>query len=95
MASLNIPIFHAHFKLVAATSPIQYIKAAQLHQAELMMIRNHATTAINVGHKSTSHFSREFKPLFGRRQATEAREMRSAFALIEPSRLNHINLIVS
>lgn len=89
-AGLSVPAFHAHFKTVAATSPIQYIKSVRLHQARLMMIRDHVTAAgaaVRVGYESPSQFNREFKRLFGRSPGEEAREMRSAFALIEPAQL--------
>lgn len=89
-AGLSIPAFHAHFKAAAATSPIQYIKSVRLHQARLMMIRDHITAAgadARVGYESSSQFNREFKRLFGRSPGEEAREMRSAFALMEPAQL--------
>ncbi|HGM4255576.1 TPA: AraC family transcriptional regulator N-terminal domain-containing protein [Pseudomonas aeruginosa] len=89
-AGLSVPAFHAHFKTVAATSPIQYIKSVRLHQARLMMIRDHITAAgaaVRVGYESPSQFNREFKRLFGRSPGEEAREMLSAFALMEPAQL--------
>ena len=90
-AGLSVPAFHAHFKTVAATSPIQYIKSVRLHQARLMMIRDNVTAAgaaVRVGYESPSQFNREFKRLFGRSPRQEAREMRNAFALMEPPQLN-------
>lgn len=87
---LSTPAFHAHFKAVTATSPIQYIKSVRLHQARLLMIRDGATAAgaaARVGYESASQFNREFKRLFGRSPAEEAREMRSAFALMAPAQL--------
>jgi len=89
-AGLSIPAFHAHFKAVAATSPIQYIKSVRLHQARLMMIRDNITAAgaaARVGYESASQFNREFKRLFGRSPREETREMRYAFALMEPAEL--------
>lgn len=89
-AGLSVPAFHAHFKTVAATSPIQYIKSVRLHQARLMMIRDGITAAgaaARVGYESASQFNREFKRLFGRSPGNEVREMRSAFALMEPAQL--------
>ncbi|WP_201455282.1 AraC family transcriptional regulator [Xanthomonas massiliensis] len=89
-AGLSVPAFHAQFKAVAATSPIQYIKSVRLHQARLMMIRDRVTAAgaaARVGYESASQFNREFKRLFGRSPGEEAREMRSAFALMEPAQL--------
>lgn len=90
-AGLSIPAFHAHFKAVTATSPIQYIKSVRLHQARLMMIRDALTAAAaaaRVGYASASQFNREFKRFFGRSPGEEAREMRSAFALMAPTQLD-------
>lgn len=92
-AGLSSPAFHAHFKAVTATSPIQYIKSVRLHQARLMMIRDDLTAAgaaARVGYESASQFNREFKRLFGRSPGEEAREMRSAFALAAPAQLEAV-----
>ncbi|KRW61954.1 AraC family transcriptional regulator [Pseudomonas sp. TTU2014-080ASC] len=89
-AGLSVSAFHAHFRAVAATSPIQYIKSVRLHQARLMLIRDNLTAAgaaSRVGYESPSQFNREFKRLFGRSPGEETREMRSAFALMEPPQL--------
>lgn len=92
-AGLSIPAFHVHFKAVTATSPIQYIKSVRLHYARLMMIRDNVTAAgaaVSVGYESASQFNREFKRFFGRSPGEEAREMRSAFALMAPAQLEAI-----
>ena len=94
-AGLSIPAFHAHFKTVTATSPIQYIKSVRLHQARLLMIRDALTVAAagaRVGYESASQFNREFKRFFGRSPGEEAREMRSAFALMAPTQLDAVAL---
>jgi len=94
-ANMSIPAFHAHFKTVTSTSPIQYIKSVRLHQARLLMIRDALTAAAagaQVGYESASQFNREFKRFFGRSPREEAREMRSAFALIAPTQLDAVAL---
>ncbi|WP_353191280.1 AraC family transcriptional regulator [Pandoraea pnomenusa] len=94
-AGLSIPAFHAHFKAVTATSPIQYIKSVRLHQARLLMIRDNLTAAAaggRVGYESASQFNREFKRFFGRSPGEEARVMRSAFALMAPTQLDAVAL---
>lgn len=81
---LSVPAFHAHFKSVTMTSPIQYIKAIRLHQARLMMIRDGvsvSTASLKVGYESSSQFSREFKRLFGRPPSDETQHMKSLFSL--------------
>lgn len=83
-AGLSVAAFHAYFKAVTHTSPIQYIKSIRLHQARLMMIRDRLTAAAasaQVGYESPSQFNREFKRLFGRSPGEEARTMKSLFAL--------------
>ncbi|ODP34681.1 AraC family transcriptional regulator [Pandoraea sp. ISTKB] len=92
-AGLSIPTFHAHFKAIARTSPIQYIKSIRLHQARLLIIRDQTTAAAaaaRVGYESASQFNREFKRLFGRSPGQEAREMKAAFSLSPAIRLEGI-----
>jgi len=84
-AGMSVPRFHLHFKNLTQTSPIQYVKSLRLHQARLMMIRDNVTAAgaaARVGYESDSQFSREFKRMFGRSPADEARVMKRAFALL-------------
>ncbi|WP_075259754.1 AraC family transcriptional regulator [Herbaspirillum camelliae] len=86
-AGMSPPSFHAHFKSVTATSPMQYLKSTRLHQARLLMLRNGLTVAAasaRVGYESASQFSREFKRLFGRSPVQEVARMRSAYALPDP-----------
>ncbi|MBD7986912.1 AraC family transcriptional regulator [Luteimonas sp. Sa2BVA3] len=83
-AGMSVPAFHAHFKTVTQTSPIQYIKSTRLHQARLLMIRDGLTAAAasaRVGYESPSQFSREFKRFFGRSPVEEVRDLRVSFAL--------------
>ncbi|MBN6151841.1 AraC family transcriptional regulator [Xanthomonas sp. AmX2] len=88
-ASMSVPAFHAHFKAVTATSPIQYIKAMRLHQARLLMIRSGLTALTaseRVGYESASQFSREFKRMFGRSPLEEARHLKDVLNLSSPAR---------
>lgn len=87
-ANMSVPAFHAHFKAVTSTSPIQYIKAMRLHQARLMIIRSGvsaATAAGQVGYGSASQFSREFKRMFGRSPLEEARHLKDILCLASPA----------
>lgn len=80
-ATMSVPSFHAHFKAVTDTSPIQYLKSTRLHQARLLMVRNDITAAsacLQVGYESPSQFSREFRRLFGRSPGEEVDRMRKA-----------------
>lgn len=86
-AGMSPPSFHAHFKAVTATSPMQYLKSTRLHQARLLMLRNGLTVAAasaTVGYESASQFSREFKRLFGMTPVQEVTRMKTAYALPAP-----------
>ena len=86
-ANMSVPTFHAHFKAITHTSPMQYLKSTRLHQARLLMVRNGYSVmlaASEVGYESGSQFSREFKRLFGRTPTDEVTRMKGSFALPPP-----------
>ncbi|HKB92295.1 MAG TPA: AraC family transcriptional regulator, partial [Opitutaceae bacterium] len=67
-AGMSMSNFHAHFKAVTSSSPLQYLKTVRLHKARLFMVNDGASAAqaaSSVGYESASQFSREFKRLFG------------------------------
>ena len=83
-ARMSAPSFHAHFKAITRSSPMQYVKSVRLHQARLLMVqagRTAAGAAVEVGYESPSQFSREFKRLFGRTPTQEAERLKQAYAL--------------
>lgn len=83
-AAMSAAAFHAAFKSVTGTSPLQYIKATRLHKARMLMIQqgmNASVAASQVGYESPSQFSREFKRFFGRSPIDEVRVMKEAMAL--------------
>ncbi|NIA55016.1 AraC family transcriptional regulator [Massilia sp. TW-1] len=80
-AGMSLASFHAHFKAVTRTTPIQYLKTTRLHKARLLMVQDGvsaATASQLVGYESSSQFSREFKRFFGRPPGHEAAVMRDA-----------------
>ncbi|HEX8601897.1 MAG TPA: AraC family transcriptional regulator [Pseudoduganella sp.] len=80
-ANMSVAAFHAHFKAVTQTTPMQYLKTTRLHKARLLMVQdglNAATASHRVGYESSSQFSREFKRFFGRTPADEAAQMKNA-----------------
>lgn len=87
-AVMSVPSFHAHFRTVTGTSPMQYLKSTRLHQARLLMLRNDitaATACARVGYESASQFSREFKRFFGRTPQAEIQWMKRTYALPAPT----------
>ena len=79
-AGMSAALFHAQFKAVTSTSPMQYVKATRLHHARLLMVQdglNASVAATRVGYESPSQFSREFKRLFGLSPSDEVRRVRN------------------
>lgn len=60
--------FHQHFKAVTALSPLEFQKQLRLQEARRLMLGEDADAAsagYRVGYHDASHFSREYKRLFG------------------------------
>jgi AraC-like DNA-binding protein len=79
-AGMSVAAFHHNFKLVAASSPLQYLKRVRLDRARRLMALdgyNASTAARAVGYESPSQFSREFKRLFGVTPVEEAEQTRA------------------
>lgn len=79
-AGMSVPVFHQHFKLVTASSPLQYLKRIRLDRARRLMAHdgyNASMAAREVGYESPSQFSREFKRLFGVTPVEEAEQTRA------------------
>jgi len=78
-AGMSVAAFHANFKAVTLTSPMQYLKSTRLHKARLLMVQDGVSAArasAQVGYESSSQFSREFKRFFGRSPLQEASHMK-------------------
>jgi len=72
---------HAHFKAVAAVSPIQYQKRLRLEEARRLLLSGAASAeavAYQVGYASPSQFSREYVRLFGQPPRRDAERLRVA-----------------
>jgi AraC-like DNA-binding protein len=60
--------FYHHFRSVTAMSPLQFQKRLRLQEARRLMLAEDldaTTVAYRVGYNDASHFSREYKSLFG------------------------------
>jgi len=80
-AGMSVPAFHARFKAITSSPPLQYLKNVRLHKARMLMVNeglNASGAAVKVGYESASQFSREFKRLFGNGPATVAAELRKS-----------------
>jgi AraC-like DNA-binding protein len=80
LAGMSVSVFHHHFKLVTACSPLQYLKRIRLDRARTLMTLdgyNAGTAAHAVGYESASQFGREFKRLFGTTPVEDAEQMRA------------------
>lgn len=77
-AGMSVPSYHARFRQMTGTSPMQYAKAMRLHDARTMIARADtiASVAAAVGYASPAQFSRDFKRHFGRTATDEIRWMR-------------------
>lgn len=78
---MSVSGFHHHFKEVTAMSPLQFQKQLRLQEARRLMLGEQldATTAgFRVGYDDTSHFSREYKRLFGDPPMRDIERLRGA-----------------
>jgi AraC-like DNA-binding protein len=84
-AGMSVAAFHQYFKLVTASSPLQYLKRIRLDQARRLMVHdgyNAGTAARAVGYESASQFSREFKRLFGVTPVEDAEQTRTRLVAV-------------
>lgn len=65
---MSVSAFHAHFKAITGTTPLQYQKRLRLIEARrLMQAERHSVSAaaFSVGYESPTQFSREYARMFG------------------------------
>jgi AraC-like DNA-binding protein len=65
---MSVSGFHHHFKAVTAMSPLQFQKRMRLQEARHLMLAEDldaASAGYRVGYGDASHFTREYKRLFG------------------------------
>lgn len=74
-AGMSASSFHAHFKTVTGTTPLQYQKDLRLIEARALLTdrrRSVAEAAFSVGYESPTHFSRDYSRKFGRPPSRES-----------------------
>ena len=82
-AGMSVSSFHHHFKTATAMSPIQYQKQLRLQEARRLMLSQYldaAKAGYEVGYEDPSHFSRDYKRLFGTPPMRDIERLRSACA---------------
>lgn len=78
---MSVSSFHHRFKDVTALSPLQYQKRLRLQEARRLMLNegfDAASAAFRVGYQDASHFSREYKGLFGFPPMRDVQRLRGA-----------------
>lgn len=72
--------FHHHFKTVTDMSPLQFQKQMRLQEARRLMLGENldaGSAGYRVGYDDASHFSRDYKRLFGHSPARDAERLRA------------------
>lgn len=74
---------HHHFKAVTAMSPLQFQKQLRLQEARRLMVSeglDAAGAGFRVGYDDPSHFSREYRRMFGAPPRRDVTQLRNSFA---------------
>jgi len=77
---MSVSGFHAQFKAVTAMSPLQFQKHIRLQEARRLMIGGDldaASVGHRVGYEDASHFTREYKRLFGEPPVRDVQRVRA------------------
>lgn len=78
---MSVSSFHQHFKTVTSMSPLQFQKQLRLQEARRLMLAEDldaSSAAVRVGYDDPSHFSREYKRLFGDPPIRDIERLRDA-----------------
>jgi AraC-like DNA-binding protein len=78
---MSVSGFHHHFKAVTAMTPLQFQKQLRLQEARRLMLgedHDAASAGYRVGYGDASHFTREYKRLFGTPPMRDVERLREA-----------------
>ena len=78
---MSASAFHDHFKAVTAMSPLQFQKRVRLQEARRLMLGEDldaGSAGHRVGYGDASHFTREYKRLFGEPPVRDVERLREA-----------------
>jgi AraC-like DNA-binding protein len=80
-SGMSVSGFHHHFRAVTAMSPLQFQKQLRLQEARHLMLGEDldaASAGYRVGYSDASHFTREYKRLFGEPPMRDVERLREA-----------------
>src|SRR5215211_5415885 len=80
-SGMSVSGFHHHFKAVTAMSPLQFQKRMRLQEARRLMLAEDldaSSAGHRVGYGDASHFTREYKRLFGAPPMRDVERLREA-----------------
>jgi AraC-like DNA-binding protein len=78
---MSVSGFHHHFRALTALSPLQFQKQLRLQEARRLMLGaglDAASAGYRVGYNNASHFTREYKRLFGAPPMHDVARLREA-----------------
>jgi len=76
---MSVSGFHHHFRAVTAMSPLQFQKRIRLQETRCLMLGGDLVVAgagYRVGYSDASHFTREYKRLFGEPPVRDVERLR-------------------
>jgi len=76
---MSVSGFHHHFRMLTAMSPLQFQKQLRLQEARRLMLGeglDAASAGYRVGYGDASHFTREYKRLFGAPPMRDVEQLR-------------------
>jgi len=76
---MSVSGFHHHFRAVTAMSPLQFQKRIRLQETRRLMLGGDLDVAgagYRVGYSDASHFTREYKRLFGEPPVRDVERLR-------------------
>ncbi len=78
---MSVSGFHHHFRALTAMSPLQFQKQLRLQEARRLMLGeglDASSAGYRVGYGNASHFTREYKRLFGEPPMRDVEQLRRA-----------------
>ncbi|MEP3329819.1 AraC family transcriptional regulator [Sedimentitalea sp.] len=79
LAGMSPATFHRHFKAATAMAPVQFQKQLRLREARRLLLcegSDVAQVGFPMGYKSPSHFSREYRRMFGAPPGRDSADIR-------------------